>query len=280
MFIRHEACCTPLPVLPLPSKAWRSHCLGPGLRQVPPGLDQRWKPIRVLPTHHKTTQIQFISSNMQKTEVLSRTEGNKHDKDYVPMCLTSGWRKGPNSSAHSPSRWEGPPDPLQSAPFYMSLEFSDFALMFTTGSGSCVPAQGGDTGTPWSRAQRAGGLWGNTPPELQNTLLAQEQKVPRLLPSTRHDMTSHCHWFGSHHRKPFWWLPRCCWHLQAQILPETTRSCCCQRCPWQRCWGLLAPRCCCGNGTGYPFISFSKQLTYWYGQDISFLPYDLSCRRK
>lgn len=72
------------------------------------------------------------------------------------------------------------------------------------------------------------------------------------------------HQFGSRHRKPLQWLPRGHWHLWAQILPEIRSSCRCQHCLQQRCWGLLAPRCCCGNGTGYPFISFSKQLTYWY----------------
>lgn len=74
-------------------------------------------------------------------------------------------------------------------------------------------------------------------------------------------MSGCCHQSGSHHRKPFWRLPRSPWCLQVQILPETTSSRSCQHCLRQRCWGLLAPRWCWGNGTGYPFISFSTALT-------------------
>ena len=89
-------------------------------------------------------------------------------------------------------------------------------------------------------------------------------------------MSGRRHQFGSHHSKPLQWIPRGPWHLRAQILPETTSICRHQHCPWQRCWGLLAPRWCCGNGTGYPFISFSKQLTYWYTVRTS-LSYPVVC---
>lgn len=37
----------------------------------------------------KTTRVQFISSSMQKTDMFSRTEGNKHKKGYVATCRTS-----------------------------------------------------------------------------------------------------------------------------------------------------------------------------------------------
>lgn len=77
-------------------------------------------------------------------------------------------------------------------------------------------------------------------------------------------MSGCCHQFGSPHSKRLWKLPRGPWHLQAQSLPETTSSPCRQPCLWRRCWDLLAPRWCRGNGTGYLLISFSNQLTYWY----------------
>lgn len=85
----------------------------------------------------------------------SGTEGNKHKKGYVPMCTSA--RKELNPSACTPALEEGPPDPLWGAPFYMSLDFSGFALMFAMGNSSWMPAQGGDAGAPRSRAQRVGG---------------------------------------------------------------------------------------------------------------------------
>lgn len=53
----------------------------------------------------------------------------------------TGTRKRPNPSSCTPSPWEGPPEPLWSAPLHRSLELSNFALMFATGSGFWVPAR-------------------------------------------------------------------------------------------------------------------------------------------
>lgn len=44
-------------------------------------------------------------------------------------------------------------------PFYMSLEFSDFALMFAAGSDYGMPAQGGDTGVTTCTGQTREGSW-------------------------------------------------------------------------------------------------------------------------
>lgn len=167
----------------------------------------------------------------------TRVQWNRKEQTSVPISMTST-RRGPNSSSRTPSLWEGPPEPLWRAPLHRSLELSNFALMFVTGSGSWVPA-GPVTAQPQGAAPRGTRTWRavRAPcPCLQHSKAALTCSKSRGCPG-------HCpppagpaggepgteawyvsgrnHQLGSCHRKPLQWLSRGHWHLWAQNIPES-----------------------------------------------------------
>lgn len=134
--------------------------------------------------HCRTTQTPSISISMQKPVVW----WNRKNKSKICARIHDKYKKGPNPSSCTPSLWEGPPEPLWSAPLHRSLELSNFALMFATGSGSWMPARPVTSQPRRSSAQRDGNPEGSAcplllPPAFQNSpYLQQDQWVPRSLP--------------------------------------------------------------------------------------------------
>lgn len=263
-FTRHEVCCAAAAQQSLTeplsgARAGASTCLG--------------SKVCVLPTRHETNQTHSISSKVQKTEVFSRTEGNKRRKGHVPTCPTGEWRRGLTPGAHTP------PCRMSSKPaLECTLQHQSWVLWFCFDA-CCGGWHLGASLRWWHQHARERSLAGTSACPLPAPL----QPQPAVPSARAEDAQDTALRRSTCEREPRQTLGTCPAAVTALATDRGNPSS-----DSPRSWApvgsdslqnseqplppalpvaaALGPPCsqwCCGNGTEHPFISSSKQPTCW-----------------